>query len=319
MRLPIPRALERLGGIQDQYAPNAYIRLWSCLEDFRRDDLTRALERRSVVQATLLRATIHMVSKRDYWPFALAIRGPQRDWWLRVHEPRPKERELERQADELRALMADGPRRHEELVEVVGRSWGMAGPWLELVRVPPSGTWEKRRAHLFQTAANWVGPEDAEPGEALDHLVRRYLGGFGPAAATDIAQWAGMKARDLAPALERLSLRRFRNEAGGELLDLPRAPLPDPETPAPVRFLPTWDATLLVHARRAGVLPEQHRPRIFSTKMPQSIGTFLVDGAVAGTWRFDDGRVRWEAFERLDRALVREVDDEAVRLAAFHA
>jgi len=319
VRLPIPRALERLGGIQDQYAPNAYIRLWSCLEDFRRDDLTRALERRSVVQATLLRATIHMVSKRDYWPFALAIRGPQRDWWLRVHEPRPKERELERQADELRALMADGPRRHEELVEVVGRSWGMAGPWLELVRVPPSGTWEKRRAHLFQTAANWVGPEDAEPGEALDHLVRRYLGGFGPAAATDIAQWAGMKARDLAPALERLSLRRFRNEAGGELLDLPRAPLPDPETPAPVRFLPTWDATLLVHARRAGVLPEQHRPRIFSTKMPQSIGTFLVDGAVAGTWRFDDGRVRWEAFERLDRALVREVDDEAVRLAAFHA
>jgi hypothetical protein len=319
VRLPIPRALERLGGIQDQYAPNAYIRLWSCLEDFRRDDLTRALERRSVVQATLLRATIHVVSKRDYWLFAVAIRGPQRDWWLRVRKPRPKERDLERQADELRALMADGPRRHEELVEVVGRSWGMAGPWLELVRVPPSGTWEKRRAHLFQTAANWVGPEDAEPGEALDHLVRRYLGGFGPAAATDIAQWAGMKARDLAPAVNRLSLRRFRDEEGTVLLDLPRAPLPDPETPAPVRFLPTWDATLLVHARRAGVLPEQYRPHIFSTKMPQSIGTFLVDGAVAGTWRFEDGRVRWEAFERLDRALVREVDDEAARLAAFHA
>ena len=319
VRLPIPRALERLGGIQDQYAPNAYIRLWSCLEDFRRDDLTRALERRSVVQATLMRGTIHVVSRRDFWPLAVAIRGPQRDWWLRVSKPPPKERDLERQADELRALMAEGPRRHEELVEVVGRSWGMAGPWLELVRVPPSGTWEKRRAHLFQTAANWVGPEDAEPGEALDHLVRRYLGGFGPAAATDIAQWAGMKARDLAPALDRLSLRRFRNEEGTELLDVPRAPLPDPETPAPVRFLPTWDATLLVHARRAGVLPEQHRPRIFSTKMPQSIGTFLVDGAVAGTWRIEDGGVRWEAFERLDRSLVREVADEAVRLAAFHA
>lgn len=86
-----------------------------------------------------------------------------------------------------------------------------------------------------------------------------------------------------------------------------------------MRFLPTWDAILLVHARRAGVLPEEYRPRIFSTKMPQSVGTFLVDGAVAGTWRYADGRVLWEAFERLDRQIVREVDEEAEQLAAFHA
>jgi Winged helix DNA-binding domain len=78
--LPIPRALERMGGIQNQYAPNAYIRLWSCLEGFRREDLTRALERRSVVNATLMRSTIHVVSKRDYWPLAVAIRAPQREW-----------------------------------------------------------------------------------------------------------------------------------------------------------------------------------------------------------------------------------------------
>jgi hypothetical protein len=317
-RIPIPRALERIGGIQDQYAPNAYIRLWSCLERFSRDDLTRALERRSVVQATLMRGTIHVVSKRDFWSFAVAIRGPQRDWWLRVRKPRPSERELERQADELRALLADGPSRQQELVEMAGRSWGMVGPWLELVRVPPSGTWESRRAHLFQTADDWLGPEDVELVGALDHLVRRYLGAFGPAAAADIAQWAGMKVRDLAPALARLTLRRFRDEDGNELLDLPRLPLPDPETPAPVRFLPTWDAVLLVHARRTGVLPEKYRPRIFSTKMPQSVGTFLVDGAVAGTWRYEDGRVRWEAFERLDRATVRDADDEAERLAEFH-
>jgi hypothetical protein len=100
---------------------------------------------------------------------------------------------------------------------------------------------------------------------------------------------------------------------------VPRAPLPDPDVPAPVRFLPTWDAILLVHARRTGVLPETYRPRVFSTKMPQSIGTFLVDGAVAGTWRHDDGHVRWEAFERLDRATTREVRDEAERLAALHS
>ena len=318
VRLPIPRALERLGGIQDQYAPNAYIRLWSCLEGFRRDDLTRALERRSVVQASLLRATIHVVSRRDYWPFAVAIRAPQRDWWLRTRKPRPAERELERQAEKLRALMAGGPRRQEELVEVVGPSWGMVGPWLDLVRVPPSGTWEKRRAHLFQTAERWVGPEDVDPVSALDHLVRRYLAAFGPAPRGDIAQWAGMRLGDVTPALDRLSLRSFRDERGGELLDLPRAALPDPETPAPVRFLPTWDAILLVHARRTGVLPERYRPLVFTTKMPQSVGTFLVDGAVAGTWRYDDGRVRWEAFERIGRADARDVDDEAERLAAFH-
>jgi DNA glycosylase AlkZ-like len=318
VRLPIPRVLERLGGIQDQYAPNAYIRLWSCLEGFQRDDLTHALERRSVVQATLMRATIHVVSRRDYWPFAVAIREPQRDWWLRTRRPRPTERDLERQADELRGLMEDGPRRHEELVEVVGRSWGMVGPWLELVRVPPSGTWEKRRAHLFQAAERWVGPEDIGPDQALQQLVRRYLAAFGPAARADIAQWAGMRLGDLAPTLERLTLRRFRDEAGGELLDLPRAPLPDAETPAPVRFLPTWDAVLLVHARRAGVLPERHRPLVFSTRLPQSIGTFLVDGSVAGTWRYADGRVRWEAFERLGRAEALEVDGEAERLTTFH-
>jgi len=296
VRVPLPRALERVGGIQNQYAPNAYIRLFSCLEGFRREDLTRALERRTVVNATLMRATIHVVSKRDFWPFAVAIRPAQQDWWLRVRRPRPNECELEATAKKLAALMADGPRRHEELAGVVGRGWGMVGPWLELVRVPPSGTWEQRRAHLFQTAERWVGPENVDFDEALDHLVRRYLAAFGPAPRTDIAGWAGMKTRDLAPALEHLRLRRFRDEQVKELLDLPRAPLPDPGTPAPVRFLPTWDAVLLVHARRTGVLPEEYRPLVFSTKTPHSVGTFLVDGAVAGTWRYDRGRVMTTEF-----------------------
>jgi len=225
-KLPIARAVERMGGVQNQYAPNAYIRLWSCLDGFGRDDLTRALERRTVVQATLMRATIHIASKRDFWPFAIAIRAAQKDWWLRVRKPRPDERELERTANELRALMADGARRHEELAAVVGRGWGMVGPWLGLVRVPPSGTWERRRAHLFQTAERWVGPENVAPDEALDHLVRRYLSGFGPASRTDIAAWAGLNVRDLAPALERLSLRRFRDEDGKSCSTSPARPFP---------------------------------------------------------------------------------------------
>lgn len=316
--LPIPRAVERIGGIQDQYAPNAYIRLWSCLEGFRRDDLTRALERRTVVQASLMRATIHVVSKRDFWPLAVAVRGGQQEWWLRVQKPRPDESELEAKADRLRELMADGPRRHEELVEMAGRGWGMVGPWLELVRVPPSGTWEQRRADLFQTAERWVGPEDVDVDEALDHLVRRYLGAYGPASRSDIASWAGLKAGHLAATLDRLRLRPFRSEDGSELLDVPRAPLPDAETPAPVRFLPTWDAVLLVHARRTGVLPERYRPLVFSTKNPPSVPTFLVDGAVAGTWRYEKGRVTLSPFERLEPSVLQELRDESERLAAFH-
>jgi hypothetical protein len=318
-RVPVARALERLGGIQNQYAPNAYIRLWSCLEGFRRDDLTRTLERKTVVQATLMRGTIHVVSRRDFWPFSVAIRASSREWNLRMRKLRGREDELVRVAAQIRERAAGGPMRYEELDELTERRWHDAGPWLELVRVPPSGTWEQRRAHLFHTAERWVGPEEVDPVAALEHLVRRYLAAFGPASRGDVAQWAGMRAGDVAHALERVPLRRFRDEAGGELLDLPRMPLPDAETPAPVRFLPTWDAILLVHARRTQVLPERHRPRIFSTKTPHSFPTFLVDGAVAGTWRYERGRIELQPFERLDRATSRELHEEAERLAAFHA
>ena len=116
-----------------------------------------------------------------------------------------------------------------------------------------------------------------------------------------------------------MRLRIVRGEDGEELLDLPRAPLPDPETPAPPRFLPTWDAVLLVHARRAGVLADEYRPRIFSTRMPASLPTFLVDGAVAGTWRHEGGRIALDPFRRLSAAERRALDAEAERLLAFHA
>jgi len=318
-RLPVARAVERIGGIQDQYAPNAYIRLFSCLEGFRRDDLTRALERRTVVQASLMRATIHVVSRRDFWPFAVAIRAALREWLLRVRRPRPDVRELEVVAAKVREHLAGGPLTYAELDALTERGWHNASPWLELVRVPPSGTWDQRRAHLFQTAERWIVPDDVDPDDALDHLVRRYLGAFGPAPSADIASWAGLKPAHLAGPLGRLALRRFLDEDGRELLDLPRAPLPDPETPAPVRFLPTWDSVLLVHARRTGVLPEEHRPVVFSTRNPPSVPTFLVDGAVAGTWRYDRGRVELAPFGRLDRGVLQELREEAERLAAFHA
>jgi hypothetical protein len=266
-----------------------------------------------------MRQTIHLVSRRDFWPLALAVRASHREWLLRVRKPRPDERQLERTADELRAAMAEGPRRYHELDEMTERRWHDVGPWLELVRVPPSGTWEQRRAHLFGLADKWVGPETGTVEDGLDHLVRRYLGAFGPATPVDVASWAGMNVRHVAPAVERLRLRRFRDEGGQELIDVPRAPLPDPDTPAPVRFLPTWDATLLAHARRSGILPEKYRSLVFSTKTPHSVGTFLVDGVVAGTWRHEGDRIRTEAFARLDRATARDVGEEGERLAEFHA
>jgi hypothetical protein len=128
-----------------------------------------------------------------------------------------------------------------------------------------------------------------------------------------------MTAALLRPVVERVELRRLRDEQGRELLDLPDAPLPDPDTPAPVRFLPTWDATLLVHARRTLILPEAYRPLVFNTKTPHSVPTFLVDGAVAGTWRHEKGRIEIKPFGDLSTSARREVDDEGERLAAFHA
>ena len=127
--------------------------------------------------------------------------------------------------------------------------------WVDLVRVPPSGSWEHRRADLFGLAEQWVGPPpELSENQAREHLVRRYLGAFGPAPAEDVADWAGMRLGALTLALRRLPLRRFRDEEGRELLDLPRAPLPPADSRAPVRFLPTREASLLVHARHTEIL-----------------------------------------------------------------
>jgi hypothetical protein len=187
------------------------------------------------------------------------------------------------------------------------------------VRVPPSGTWWQRRADLYGLAEDWLGPWKVTEAEALEHLVRRYLGGFGPASARDTAGWAGVPVATVRAALERVGVRRFRDERGRDLFDLRRAPLPDPDTPAPVRFLPTWDATLLVHVRRTQILPEQYRSLVFNTRTPHSVGTFPVDGAVAGSWRHERGRVWLEPFGRLVRRARRDLEQEAERLAAFHA
>jgi len=321
-KTPLPRALERIGGIQAQYAPSMYIGLWSRLDGFERDQLTRALERRSVVQGTIMRTTIHLVSKRDYWPFTVAVRETRNANWLRAHSGRIDAKKLAAAAKRLRPQLAKGPMRQAEVDDFLhgdAATRNGVGVLLDLVRVPPSGTWERRRADIYALAEEWIGLPEVDPDDALDLLVTRYLSGFGPATRNEIADWAGLRPTEIAPALERLDLRTFETEDGKALFDVRRAPLPEPETPAPVRFLPTWDATLLVHARRTQILPERYRERVFHVRVPQSVNTFLVDGQVAGTWKYEQGRVMLSSFHRLDRATRRELDDEAERLAAFHA
>ena len=314
--VPLPTALERLCGIQAQYAPSMYFGLWSRLAGFERDALTRALESCDVVQGTLMRVTIHLVSPRDYWPFAAAVRDARRALWLRAWKE-PGADAMAAAAAALGAALADGPLPRKEVEALIGKPAARGiHLWLDLVRVPPSGTWERRRADLFGLAATAVPGSAPEPGDAMDHLVRRYLEAFGPASRKDVQSFTGLSLTTLGPVIERVATERFLDEDGKELLDVAGAPLPDPDTPAPPRLLPTWDATLLVHARRTGLLPERFRPLIFHTKNPQSTPTFLVDGEVAGTWKLDaENGFSAEPFERVPASTMREVRAEGERLA----
>jgi hypothetical protein len=319
----LPRTIERVGGLQTQYSPSGYIGLWSRLDGFERSALTRALERRSVVQGTVLRVTIHMVTRADYAPWTAAVRDERRAWWLRATRRHKDEAEMRAIAARVRKVLRDGPLRRAEIADRLGldsTTFNGVGLWVDLVRVPPSGTWGRPRADLYALAEGWLGgPVRADAEAGRDLLVRRYLGAFGPAARKDVASWAGLSIAALEPSFARLPLRTFLDASGRELLDLPRMPLPPADTPAPVRFIPAWDATLLVHARRTGIVPEDVRPLIFNTKTPQSVSTFLVDGKVAGSWRFKDGSVRTEPFEPLGRSVARDLADEGARLAAFMA
>jgi hypothetical protein len=319
-RVPLARAVERMGGIQAQYVPSAYIALWSRVEGFQRAALTHGLERRSLVQATVLRGTIHVVSRRDFWPWRTAVRETDDAWMRRVH-PDVTDGDRAIADGRLRAALADGPRKRDELIALVGKDGWLASS-VDLVRVPPSGTWEQRRADLYALAERWVGDEDADPEEGRELLVRRYLAAFGPAQVADVRSWSRLTREQVERALERIGTRTFRDEGGKTLFDLPRAPLPGGDTPASPRFLPTWDAVLLVHARRTGVLPEELRPRIFNTKLPFSMHTFLVDGAVAGAWKVERSKEKAELvlqpFAPMPRKWREAVRDEAERLVRWH-
>lgn len=314
----IAEAVEQVGGLQAQYAPSAYVGLWTRLAGFRRDDLTRALEDRAVVTGTLMRSTIHVVPGATYWHYAEGVRDPRRAWFERVDGSFDRET-MERETARIRDALAAGPRDAKELGDIGSGFLGRLSVWVDIVRVPPSGTWARRRADRLALAEQWLGPSDSDPAAGRRHLVSAYLRAFGPAPWRDIASWAGMSVTEVRSGAQDLELARYQDERGSDLVDLPGAPLPDPETPAPARFLPHWDANLLVHVRRAGLLPEAHRPRVFSSRNPFSVGTVLVDGRVVAAWSYRDRRVVVDPFEDLPASDRRAVEDEREALEAFHA
>ena len=321
--LPLTSVVERMGGIQMQYAPAGYIGLWSRMRDFERPMLTQALEDRSAVQGTMMRGTIHTVSAADYWPMMAGTFRLTREWFSKQVRAMANV-DMLAVASAVREELAAGPLRITELsrrIEACGfppRSAGWASSWVELVRVPPSGTWERRRADLYELADRWLPRREVSEDDGIEHLIGRYLGAFGPAPPRDIASWMGLNVGQMRHVIDRMDLREHRDASGGSLLDLPDAAIPDPDTPAPARFIAVWDAMLLVHARRTQVLPEEYRALIFNTKTPHSHNTFLIDGQVAGTWRFEAGEIQLTPLRTISTSERVALDEEAHRLAAFH-
>ena len=327
-RLPVVRAVERVGALQAQWPPSPYLALSSRLDGFDKAALMRAVERRRLVKATLMRATLHLVSAADYLAYGGLIRGARTRSLLTRASRDGIVEQVEALAPRALELVSSQPRSRPELLDLLGLPklrpddprpwvfWHLLTARAALVHSPEGSVWRKTTGGTkFVPAATWLGGDGGGGEEAAVQLVRRYLAAFGPAARKDVVNFTGLPLPEVDAILDRLELRRFE----GGLVDLPRAPLPDPDTPAPPRFLPTWDATLLVHARRTGVLPEEHRPKIFGIKTPQSFPTFLLDGRVAGTWRYEGGKIRLAPFGRLDAADRRALKEEADRLADLHS
>jgi hypothetical protein len=314
-RLAPVRVIERLVGLQAQWPPAPYVGIWTRTTSFRRQALERELARGTVVKAAMMRATLHLVTHRDYGLIRSAMSETNFPWETGV---------AKRHAASARALAEAGPVTSADGVAHFEREHGLQG-----IEARRAWRYARARAHVLHhhETALWNGrpegryvaveePELHDPTAARAEMFRRYFLAFGPASRRDIVAWSGMHVPEIQSTLDVLELRRFRDDQGRELLDVPRAPLPDPETPAPIRFLPKWDNVLLAFADRTRILPERYR-RVVIGQNGDVAQTFLVDGLVGGTWRVDGGRVVAEPFEKLPTPVRRELADEAERLEAF--
>ena len=325
--LSVPEALEHLVGLQAQ-APNApYYGLWSRLARFSTEDLSELLLSRQVVRTVLMRSTVHLVTARD----CLALRplvAPLLERQLLSGSPWGKAlvgMDLDALVAVGRELVEQQPRTNPELARCLAERWpdrdgeSMAQGLrnlLALVQLPPRGIWGAGGVPTLTTAESWIGAP-LEHAPSLDAMVLRYLAAFGPAGVRDAQMWCGLTRLDAVFERLRPGLATFCDEQGRELFDLPEAPRPDPETPAPPRFLPEYDNALVSHADRRRIIADEHRARVFTR------GTLLVDGFVRGTWKLTSrtrtATLAIEPFRPLAQRTRAAVRREGERLLSFAA
>jgi hypothetical protein len=302
-----------------------YVGLWTRVEGFDPGDLAHLIERRRAVRLALLRGTIHLVTARDAVALRPSLQPVAERWWRKEFAKRLNAAERKRVAAAGRALVEDEPRTFDELGKLLHARWPRLEPFalamtiradVPLVQVPPRGIWGTGGAARHTSAEHWLGIPLGRSA-APDALILRYLAAFGPATVMDAQSWSGLTLLRDAFARLRPKLRTFRNERGRELFDVRRGPLPDPETPAPPRFLPEYDNVLLGH---------KDRDRIGAgTPHTAVVGDawLLVDGFVSGLWRIERSGTsavlritQLRPISRHDRATV---IDEGKRLLAFAA
>jgi DNA glycosylase AlkZ-like len=323
------KAVERLGGLQAQSTPSPYLSLWTRLEGFERDQLVRALKGRRLVKAIIQRGTLHIVTPSDFWAFATARRELGGILWPPSYAARLSTARLAELAASVSAELEGVELTFKEvraLLEPYEKPglpptfiWRRIPGHAYVVHVPPSGIWGYGGQGVYTAAEGTLTGGPPPPEEAFDRLVRRYLAAYGPATKQDIGQWAGIpRLAPITSSLERQSLRTFQDEQGRTLYDLPRAPLPDADTPAPVRLIPRFDNLVLSHADRSRILGDVPPSRIV-TNNGIVHATILVDGFVAGMWQLDKGRVTLEPFAPLDRSAELALEEEVERLETFVA
>ncbi len=313
--------IEHLGGMQSQAPLAPYLGLWTRLRDFVPDELATLTEQRAVVRLHLMRNTVHLVSARDCLGWR-ALFSPLHAAEFSAHF---RSEGIDRQAvaREAARLLAQQPRTRAQLGTLLARRWPEVDPTtlaylathhIPLCQMPPRGVWGRSGPATWTPVEEWLGtPLRAAP---VDTLVLRYLGAFGPATIADIQLWSGLTR--LREVVERLPLRTFHGAAGQILHDLPEAPRPHEDTPAPPRFLPAYDNLLLSHRDRTRVISGNRRvPLPAGNGLTE--GTFLVDGFWRGTWRVRGGRLWIEPFTSLSTTDREALLAEATALGDFLA
>jgi hypothetical protein len=312
-------AVAHLVGLQAQNVKPPYYALAARLDGFDPQELSGPMARREVVRIVTMRSTIHTHTADDCLTLRPLVQ-PARDRELTTFRAGLQGVDLDRLALLARELVEAEPRTMKQLREALSVEWPEADPQslavaarckLPLVQVTPRGLWGRSGQVSLTTAEHWLG-RPAEPAPEPDTVVLRYLAAFGPASVKDMQSWAGLtRLRD---AFERLRPRlvTFRDVTGVELFDLPDAPRPDPDTPAPPRFLPEFDNLLLSHADRTRVVPPAHRGSTWQGNLSHC--ALLVDGFLAGLWRLTADALVIEPFGRLTKAQRNDVVTEAERM-----